>query len=301
MTERLRIKLYLVRQLLGLVAAWVSALPLAAVAQPLLVRHNLYVSADSDTLNYKGEVLALLLEKSKAKYGPYVLQKNMQQGWSQSRAYSRLEHDELDVMATMTSVERENTAIPVRYCLYKGLLGIRVGMGSAESVQALEKVQTLDQLRQASLGAVFDWPDYLIMRDGGLNVLRLGDLPSSFKRLQQGSFQLLPLGIVEVGPIAKRNNLATINSWAIAYPTAYYLFVSKKRPELAERLNYGFEQALKDKSFDQLFERHIGPQLEAMGLDRRKLFFLKNSKLPADTPLDRKALWHPAVFGKWPS
>lgn len=298
------------KQYLRAVAGWVFGgwLALLAGAQlsapavaSTLVRHNLYVSADSDRLNYKGEVLALLLEKSKAKYGPYTLQKNMQQAWSQSRAYSRLEHDELDVMATMTSVEREQVAIAVRYCLYKGLLGIRVGMGSATSVQAAESVQTVEQLQKISVGAVFDWPDYLIMRDAGLNVVRLGDLPSSLARLQTNSFQLLPLGIVEVGPIAQRNHLATVSSWAIAYPTAYYLFVSKKRPELAERLNYGFEQAIKDKSFDRLFERHIGPQLQAQGLDRRRFIYLKNPKLPPDTPLHRKELWHPKVFGRWPS
>lgn len=276
---------------------WLGA---SCQAAPLLVRHNLYVSADSNTLNYKGEVLALLLEKSKAKYGPYTLQRNMQLGWSQSRAYSRLEQDELDVMATMTSVERERVAIPVRYCLYKGLLGIRVGMGSAEAVRVAESVQTMDQLKKVSVGAVFDWPDYLIMRDAGLNVVRLGDLPSSFGRLQANSFQLLPLGIVEVGPIAQRNQLATVASWAIAYPTAYYLFVSKKRPELAERLNYGFELAIKDKSFDRLFERHIGPQLQAQGLERRTLIYLKNPKLPPETPLQRRELWHPSVFGRWP-
>ncbi len=290
-----------VRLLAQAAVCWsLVSLGVSGQAAPLLVRHNLYESADSDTLNYKGEVLVLLLEKSKAKYGPYVLQKNMQQGWSQSRAYSRLEHDELDVMATMTSVERERAAIPVRYCLYKGLLGVRIGMGPAQTVQELESIQTQEQLSRVSVGAVFDWPDYLIMRDGGLNVVRLGDLPSSFKRLQQASFQLLPLGIVEVGPIARRNQLATISSWAIAYPTAYYLFVSKSRPELAERLSYGFEQAIKDKSFDQLFQRRIGPELNAMGLERRHFFFLKNAKLPPETPLQRKELWHPAIYGKWP-
>jgi hypothetical protein len=110
-----------------------------------------------------------------------------------------------------------------------------------------------------------------------------------------GTFQLLPLGIVEVAPIAKQYDLATVSSWAIVYPTAYYFFVSKKRPELAQRLEYGFEQAIKDRSFDQLFAKRIGPLIAEADLDKRKLFPIRNPYLPKATPLARKELWHPLV------
>lgn len=106
---------------------------------------------------------------------------------------------------------------------------------------------------------------------------------------------MLPLGIVEVAPIARQYELSTISSWAIAYPTAYYFFVSKKRPELAQRLAYGFEQAIQDHSFDQLFAKRIGPLIAATGLDNRKLFHIRNPYLPKATPLARKELWHPLV------
>jgi hypothetical protein len=106
---------------------------------------------------------------------------------------------------------------------------------------------------------------------------------------------LLPLGIVEVDPIAKQYDLKTISKWAIAYPTAYYFFVSKKRPELAQRLEYGFEQAIKDHSFDELFAKRIGPLIAAADLEKRKLFYIRNPYLPRATPLTRKELWHPLV------
>jgi hypothetical protein len=125
--------------------------------------------------------------------------------------------------------------------------------------------------------------------------MRLPDLALSVPRLKMGTFQLLPLGIVEVAANAKKYDLATISTWAIAYPTAYYFFVSKKRPELAQRLEYGFEQAIKDHSFDELFVRRIGPLIAAAELDRRKLFHIRNPYLPRATPLARKELWHPLV------
>ena len=269
--------------------------PSVAAAEPLVVRHNFFLDANSSTLNYKGEVLALILEKSKAKYGPYVMKRGAQQDWSQSQSYKQLEQGNLDLMSSMTNYAREQTGLPIRYCLYKGLLGVRIGMGTPAVVAALDGIQSREELNQVKLGQVFDWPDYAIQTEAGLQVLRLTSVASSIERLKIGTFQLLPLGIVEVAPIARQYNLKTVSTWAIAYPTAYYFFVSKKRPELAERLEYGFEQAIKDQSFDQLFAKRIGPLVAAADLDHRKLFRIRNPYLPNATPLARKELWHPLV------
>ena len=271
-------------------AAWA-----VTAKEPLLVRHNFFINQDSDQLSYRGEVLTLLLEKSKPRFGPYSLQKGAQRGWSQNKQYSELERGNIDLIASMTNDAREKSGIPIRVCLYKGLLGIRIGMGTRANVRDLDRVKTREELNRVRLGQVFDWPDYAIQQDAGLQVLRLNDIDSSIKRLKMGTFQLLPLGIVEVGPIAKQHDLATISTCALAYPTAYYFFVSKTRPELAERLAYGFEAALKDGSFNALFEDRIGPLVKASHLDKRTLFRIPNPYLPKATPLARRELWHPLV------
>ena len=197
------------------------------------------------------------------------------------------------LLSSQTNESREKTSIPIHYCLYKGLLGVRVGMGTNEVVRELDKLTTWTQLKEVSLGQVFDWPDFAIQSEAGLRVLRLPELNSSINRMKMGTFQLMPLGVVEIGPVAQRHNLDTISTWAIAYPTAYYFFVSPTRPELAERLKYGFEQAIKDHSFEKLFTKRIGPLLAATELEKRKIFYIKNPYLPKDTPLERKELWHP--------
>lgn len=284
---------------LRLMCAMLVVLSLCAnAAEPLVVRHNFYVDQNSETLNYKGEVLALVLEKSKSRYGPYVMKKVDLKDWSQSRAYNQLEHGQLDLISSMTSEAREKSGLPIRYCLYKGLLGIRIGMGSETRVAVLDKIQTRDQLNQVKFGQVFDWPDYAIQTHAGLQVLPLSSVASSIPRLKMGSFDLLPLGVVEVAPIAKQHDLKMISTWAIAYPTAYYFFVDKNRPELAERMAYGFEQAIKDHSFDRLFSKRIGPLIADAGLANRKMFYIRNPFLPKATPLERKELWDPLVSGR---
>ncbi|OYU46500.1 MAG: hypothetical protein CFE44_01845, partial [Burkholderiales bacterium PBB4] len=111
------------RLLRGLIAAlgtfFASWLCWAADA-PMVVRHNFFASEYSSLLNYKGEVLTLLLEKSKDRYGSYVLEKGPQMGWSQNRAHRELSLGHLDLISSMTNETREATGIPIRYCLYKG-------------------------------------------------------------------------------------------------------------------------------------------------------------------------------------
>ncbi|MFZ2306116.1 MAG: hypothetical protein WAW73_13780 [Rhodoferax sp.] len=281
--------------LMGMVVL-LLALPARGV-EPMVVRHNLFADANNKTLNYKGEVLALILEKSKAKYGPYVMLPGSQQAWSQRRAYNELEHGDLDLMTSQTSIAREKSSLPIRYCLYKGLLGIRIGMGAPAIVEKMNRVTSREQLNQVKLGQVSDWPDYAIQTAAGLQVTSLTSVESSLPRLLLGTFELLPLGVVEVEPIAKRYNLKTVSTWAIAYPTAYYFFVNRKRPELAQRLEYGFEQAIKDHSFDRLFARRIEPLIASSKLENRQLFRIANPLLPPETPLHRKELWHPLIAG----
>lgn len=248
--------------------------------------------------SFKSEVIALLLEKSRAKYGPFKIEVVNGSTMTQGRVFRELQGGHVDLTTSMTDESREQMAIPIRYCLYKGLLGVRIGMGTQAAVDKLEHIQSREALNQVPMGLVFDWPDYSIQKDAGLTIERLQDFDSGVFRLQKNTLALMPLGVVEVAPIAKKRGLATISSWAIAYPTAYYIFVSKTRPELAERLQYGFEVALKDHSFDALFAKHIGTQLAAAGLEKRRMFYIPNPYLPKATPLDRKELWHPLVLQK---
>ena len=248
--------------------------------------------------SFQSDVINLLLEKTRARYGAYRIEVNYGSGMSQGRVFRELQAGNADLTTSMTDESREQMAIPIRYCLYKGLLGVRVGMGTKDVVDTLENIQTREELKPVSLGLVFDWPDYSIQKDAGLTVERLPDFDGGIFRLQKGTLSLMPMGVVEVSPIAKKRGLAVVSNWAIAYPTAYYIFVSKQRPELAERLKYGFELAIKDHSFDALFAKHIGPQLAAARLEKRRLLHIPNPYLPKATPLDRKELWHPIVLEK---
>ena len=63
-------------------------------------------------------------------------------------------------LSLQTNESREKTSIPNRYCMYKELLGVCVGMGTKAVVRDLDKLTTWTQLKDVTLGQVFDWPDF---------------------------------------------------------------------------------------------------------------------------------------------
>lgn len=259
-----------------------------------VVRHGIAsLQPGARALSYRAQVLRFLLDKSQPRYGEYRLQ--YQGEIPQTRALGDLNQGLLDVLPTMTSREREQRALPVRVCLFKGLMGLRVGLGLPGTVPDLERVYSVEDLRQIGLGLGFDWPDLAIQKAAGLQVYRISNFVSGVQRLRLGSFQLIPMGAAEAQPLAKQFGLRMVSEWAMAYPTAYYMFVSPLQPLLAERLQHGFELALADGSFDALFTREIEPLLKPVQIDRRRILRLPNPLLPEATPLARAELWHPAL------
>jgi hypothetical protein len=283
----------------GLLALALVLVPaLASAARPLVVRHNFTAQQNHEALSYEEELLRLVLDKTVAARGPYELVRVS--GISQVRAFKELDGGGLDVVSTMTSREREAAALPVRYCIYKGLLGVRIGLGLPAVVRRLEGLHDRAALAQVKFGGVFDWPDVDIWHEAQLDVVKLADFSTGVRRLKLGSFELLPLGVVEAAPIAADQGLALIESWVLAYPTAYYYFVNRRNQALAQRLSEGFEAALRDGSFEKLFERRVGALVRAARLPGRRVFLLPNHDLPPGTPVRRRELWHPLAVEMFP-
>ena len=91
----------------------------------LVVRPNKKAGEPISNL-FKNQVLSLVLEKTKAKYGDFKITE-YENPISQSGVLSLINKGKIfRVTATMASVKREKLARPVRIPIYKGLLGHRV-------------------------------------------------------------------------------------------------------------------------------------------------------------------------------
>ncbi len=280
--------------LAGLMLASLIGTPARAVE---VIQYPAPVSERDPRDLYIIELLRLALDKTVDSHGPYRLEP-ASEALTQSRALAELSTGrELDVVWSMTSIEREQLARPIRIPLLKGLLGYRLLIIRDEDAPWFADVDSLDPLREVRAGQGHDWPDVDILNANGLSVVRASSYDSLFLMLDQGRFDYLPRGLTEAwAELDQRPEMAitVAPGLLLYYPTAAYFFVAPDNAPLAERLTQGLERAIADGSFDRLFFNH--PQhKEALARTRasaRRVLTLDNPVLPAETPLDRPALWY---------
>lgn len=270
-----------------------------------VIRHLSGESVNDSRNDYFLALLTLALEKT-AEQGEWQLEP-AQDAIPQSLALQHLSNNEgIDVVWSMTSIEREKQNHAIRIPLMKGLMGYRLLIIRAEDQQWFRRLQTLDELRELRAGQGHDWPDIKILRANGLPVEGEADYDNLFTQLEQGQFDYLPRAINEPWQeLAARPDLGLMveEGLLLYYPTAEYFFVNKKNTALAERLEQGLLRAIEDGSFDKLFRQHpinanAFGQANLLG---RRVIRLDNPLLPKDTPFADKHLWWPAAKGPMPT
>lgn len=212
------------------------------------------------------------------------------------RVMSELESNALDIIWTATDQEKEQEFLPVRIPLYKGMFGYRIFIIHKNSQHKFSNINTLDDLKQVSLGQGRSWADTKILEANGLKVVKVSKFPSLLYMLDGERYDAFPRGIHEPwGEIESHPQLqlAVEQQLMLVYRMPFYLFVNKNNRALAQRLESGLNKAIADGSFDNLFYAEPGVQkvLQFANLKNRKLIELNNPYLTPETPLARSELW----------
>ena len=225
--------------------------------------------------NYYIKLLELAMKKSGMPYTmhPYTFVT------SGSRVMQKIA-DQKDINLTwaLTSREWERTLAPVRISLDKGILGWRLFLINKRDEQTYANVHTLKELSQFAAGQQRDWTDVAILRANGLKVVETAIYESMFTMLTIYRFQYFPRGIGEIWAEAQRSadlGLEIEPTLALHYPVQTYFFVSKKNPILQRAIEQGLRAAIKDGSFDKLFDQYNGEAIRKAHLDTRRVFELK--------------------------
>ena len=276
--------------LLALLALWPLP-PLCAAEWLTYPRH----SRDAEPETYVIELLQLALDHGAEQYHLQPTREPM----NQARAQHSLEGNnaELQVMWAMTTREREERLIPVRIPIYKGLIGWRVNLLKKSQQQVLSNVHSLNDLTAIRFGQRQDWPDTALLRANGLQVITSASYAGLFGMLAAGRFEAFPREVVTAWQEQARAEqtgqaLVVDEHVLLHYPSAFYFFTSKQRPELAEQIRQGLEASISDGSFERLFQRHHSATLKQVKFAQRQVIELRNPDLPAATPFTRQALWY---------
>lgn len=269
-----------------------GAVPLAAAhGAPRRLRIP-HVSPKAET---EHSYAAVLLEQALAAAGMPVTLNPTAGLIPQNRALQELgRHRQLDVLWTMTSVEREQQAQPVRVPIFKGLYGWRLLLASAEVASRMGEVQTLDELRRFSMVQGLEWPDTGILQANGLNVIVSPSYDAMFKQLRLGRADAFPRSVEEVWWELERygQGLSVVPNICLHYPAAIYYFVAFEEPELAAAIELGLKRLRASGAFESLFMKHHGEDLARAKLGSRRIIELRNPLMPSQTPLDKPELWY---------
>jgi len=267
-------------------------------AKILIVRHKAPVSAQDLRTQYFLSLLSLTLDKTIATHGPYQLQVH-QQSMQQGRTIVELQKQALDIIWSVTSIEREKLLAPIRIPLLKGLISHRVFIINKRDQARFTAIKNIEQLRLFSAGQGHDWPDLKILRHNNLNTFSSSSYLGLFGMLSLRRFDYFPRGIneawQEIATIAP-DNLMVEPTLLLQYPSPIYFFFNPSNTALKQRVEQGLLLAIKDGSFDQHLYSHpsIKRALQLSKMSQRKLITLENPLLSVQSKLilANKSLWY---------
>ena len=281
---------------------WIGSCVLAAtvaVAAPLRVIYPRQEENDRrDT--YKIVLLERVLQATTNDFGDFVLEPSAL-AMTETRMEALMTKGDgrtLNVIFKPSTRDREESMIPVRIPILKGLLGYRVCLIHADTQAACSRVQTLEDLKPLTVGQGLGWRDIEVFEHNGIHVETSPDYEGLFAMLNGKRFDLFSRGITEIPDEfverkAQFPHMRIESDLLFYYPWPVYFFTIRNDDgrRLAARIGRGLEQLRASGEFDALFNQYHKGTMEELHLKERRLIRLENPSLPAETSLDRKELW----------
>lgn len=263
------------------VCCWLlSTVPVLAATAGDQVRYPPPQHPQDRRSDYAVELLTEALRRT----APQLKVTPARQLFSRSRALEELTPGgAVDVVWTLTTVEREQKYLPVRIPIYFGLGGYRLLLIHQQQQPRFAALRTGAQWRSLQFAQVHDWLDTRLFRQHGWQVQGVSHYANLFPLLQKQRVDAVPRGVLEISDEAAQwqaQGLVIEQHWLLKYPSAEYFFVSQQNPLLAAAVEQGLRQMQQDGSLQLLFDRHFASKLKALGLDRRRVLTIQNPYLP---------------------
>jgi len=249
---------------------------------------------------YYWELLAAALESNKKQYGPYVIQA-YETPMNFSRAASEVEAGEkgrVNIVARATNLELESRLRPIRLPLDKGLLGYRLFLIMPEMQERLDKVNTLDDLRQFTIGQATPWTDVKILEANQFKLVLANDYDGLFKMLGARRFDIFSRGLNEIHSewLAQRDNVPGLSierGLVLHYQMPRYFFVANNEQgaRMAERIEDGLRRLAKNGEFERRYQAYKKLMLTDINLSGRRVLRLGNPQLSPQAPTQEKFWW----------
>ena len=163
-----------------------------------------------------------------------------------------------------------------------GVLGLRVGWTHDMRLSRLASVDHLNDLRALTLLQGHGWSELDIFDAAGLKTFEsAGD--DLFRLVDQQRVDLLLRGVAEIegeqSVVSRFSDQLVLDPYLlVAYPFAGFFYVSPGNKELADAVTAGFEEIMRDGSYQQLLESQLYTSWlrDRLKLKQRRVIFIPN-------------------------
>lgn len=201
----------------------------------------------------------------------------------------------INLMWSMTSVQREEELLPIRIPLFRGLIGWRIFLIHKDNQALFDGLKTEKALRSLVAVQGLDWPDLIILRASGFRTTSLTEYDAMFDAVENKRVHYFPRSVREVWgelELRKDQDLKVETEWAVHYPTAAYFFVSRDNKALAATIENALLRTVANGKFEQMFMEEHKQYLDRANFAKRKIIHIDNPLLPPETPVLEEEFWY---------
>ena len=218
---------------------------------------------------------------------------------TQSRQIDLLKQNRrINIVWCGTSANLESELVPIRFPIWRGLLGFRIFIINKNMQETFDNVYTLEDLQKYIGDQGIGWTDIQILERSGL-MQQETRYDLIFAKINENRSDYFARGITEgftEVEIRKEEfvNLTVERHLLLEYPFAGFFFTNKENPELAEALEKGFQESYADGSFLEFFYNYpvIRNVLDQANLENRVRIQISNPLVTEETLAIPDKYWH---------
>ncbi len=249
---------------------------------------------------FESELMKLIFQLSEEKYGQANLKISQEKITSKRSIQMMKDGHRLHIQNApylLPAIDKDSVIV-LPMPILNNLLGYRHLIIRNSDKSEFSSINTYFNFSQKIAGQGRGWADNKVYLNNGIKVMEAPNFMGMFPMLVHKRFDYIPLGVSEASETLKLQalqdyNLTIAEDLIVFYPWPIHILVSIKHPDLASRIQYGFNKAQEAGQYDKLFIEHFGQVLQELRKTSQTVILLKSPNLPENMPTEATLIHNP--------